>query len=136
MCQISCQLDIIDYSIHKLIFLCIIWDYKNMKFKHLIDDIVIDLWLSRNFASMNDIGKKCNSNNGGFIKIHIHKKNIDSNFVKILSSFPKHLFLFLNTLIVVSLLSLVSLSHYCWSHASLGMTKYNEPTPPQHQGRP
>ena len=27
--------------IYKLIFLCIILEYKNMKFKHLIDDITI-----------------------------------------------------------------------------------------------
>ena len=31
-----------------------------MKFKYLIDDIVINLWFSRNFASMKDIKRKCN----------------------------------------------------------------------------
>ena len=31
------------YLIHKLIFLCIILDYENLKFKYLIDDITIDL---------------------------------------------------------------------------------------------
>ena len=39
----------------------IILDYKNSKFKYLIDDIAIDLWSSWNFASMKDIRKnKCN----------------------------------------------------------------------------
>ena len=41
-------------------FLCIILDYKNMKFKHLINDIVIDLWSSENFTSIKDIKIKCN----------------------------------------------------------------------------
>ena len=27
----------------------------------MIDEIVMDLWSSENFASMEDIGKKCNS---------------------------------------------------------------------------
>jgi len=40
-CQILCQSNIIYYLIHTLIFLCIILDYKNLKFKYLIDDIVI-----------------------------------------------------------------------------------------------
>ena len=44
----------------KLIFLCIILDYKNLKFKQLIDDIGIDFLYSRNFASMKDIKRKCN----------------------------------------------------------------------------
>ena len=41
-------------------FLCTILDYKNIKFKHLIEDIAIDLWSSWNFASMNDILKTYN----------------------------------------------------------------------------
>ena len=48
------------YSIHKLIFLCKILNYKNLKFKYLIDDIVIDLRFSRNFVNMQDIRRKCN----------------------------------------------------------------------------
>ena len=39
------------------LFLCIILDYKNMKFRHLIDHIASDLWFSRNFASIEDVGK-------------------------------------------------------------------------------
>ena len=39
----------------------IILDYKNSKFKDLIDDITIDLWSFWNFANMEDIRKKCNS---------------------------------------------------------------------------
>ena len=35
-------------------FLCIILDYKNLKYKYLIDDMVLDLWPSINFASMID----------------------------------------------------------------------------------
>ena len=48
------------YSIYKLIFLCKILNYKNLKFKYLIDDIVIDLRFSRNFVNMQDIRRKCN----------------------------------------------------------------------------
>ena len=39
----------------------IILDYKNSKFKDLIDDITNDLWSFLNFANMEDIRKKCNS---------------------------------------------------------------------------
>ena len=46
--------------IYKLIFLCIILDYKNMQFKQLIDGIAIDLGSSRDFASIDDIRRKCN----------------------------------------------------------------------------
>ena len=35
--------------------------YKNLKFNHLIEDTVIDLWFSWNFVSMKDIIKTCNS---------------------------------------------------------------------------
>ena len=48
-------------------FLCIILDYKNSKFKYLIDDIAIDLLSSWNVASMGDL-------NGGFVKIQILSK--------------------------------------------------------------
>ena len=41
-------------------FLYIILDYKNSKFKYLIDDIAIDLWSSWNFVNMKDIRRKCN----------------------------------------------------------------------------
>ena len=41
MLKISYQLDVIYYSIHKLIFF--MPNYKNLNFKHLIHDIVIDL---------------------------------------------------------------------------------------------
>ena len=44
--------------IHKLIFLCIILDYKNLQFKQLIDNIVNDLEFSENFAKTKDIRKK------------------------------------------------------------------------------
>ena len=36
-------------------FLCIILNYKNLKFKYLIDNIYIYLWSSWNFASIEDI---------------------------------------------------------------------------------
>ena len=39
---------------------CVILDYKNSKFKDLIDDIIIDLWSLWNFANMEDIRRKCN----------------------------------------------------------------------------
>ena len=47
----------------KTYFLCIILDYKNLEFKHLINDIAIDLFFFffGNFVSINDIRKKCNS---------------------------------------------------------------------------
>ena len=40
--------------------MCIVLDYKNLKFENLIDDIGIDFLSFRNFASMNDIKRKCN----------------------------------------------------------------------------
>ena len=56
----ACQLDIIYYLIHKLIFLCIFLDYKSLKFKFLIDDIVIDFLFSEYFASIEHIRRKYN----------------------------------------------------------------------------
>ena len=41
-----------------LFFLYIILNYKNLKFKHLIDEITIDFWHSGNFANIEDIRKK------------------------------------------------------------------------------
>ena len=41
-------------------FLYIILDCKILQFKQLIDNIVIDLWISKNFVSTKDIRKKCN----------------------------------------------------------------------------
>ena len=38
----------------------LILNYKNLKFKYLIDDITIDIWFSRNFPSMEDIRRKYN----------------------------------------------------------------------------
>ena len=38
----------------------VILDYKNSKFKDLIDDITIDFWSSWNFASMKNIRRKYN----------------------------------------------------------------------------
>ena len=52
------------------LFLCIILNYKNLKFKYLIDDITIDILFSGNLASMKDIRKKKKKSNGGLIKIH------------------------------------------------------------------
>ena len=40
--------------------LCIILNYKNLQFKQFIDDITIDLYFSRNFASMEVIRKRGN----------------------------------------------------------------------------
>ena len=42
-------------------FLCILLDYKKLKFKHLTDDITIDFWSSRNLASMKNIRRKYNT---------------------------------------------------------------------------
>ena len=42
------------------LFLFIILEYKNLKFKHLINNITIDRWSSRNFANMENIRRKCN----------------------------------------------------------------------------
>ena len=36
-------------------------DYKSLKFKYLINDIIIDIWSYRNFASMRNIKRKFNS---------------------------------------------------------------------------
>ena len=58
-CRISCQSDVIYYSIQTY-FLYIIIDYKNLKFKHYINDIAIDLWCSEDFANIEDIKRKCN----------------------------------------------------------------------------
>ena len=38
----------------------VILDYKNSKFKDLIDDIAINLWYFWNLANMEDIRRKCN----------------------------------------------------------------------------
>ena len=42
------------------LFFSINLDHKIFKFKHLIDDIAIDLWLFWNFTSIEDIIKTCN----------------------------------------------------------------------------
>ena len=52
--KIYSKISVIYYYINKIIFLYIILDYKNMKFKHLINVIVIDLWTSWKFACMAD----------------------------------------------------------------------------------
>ena len=44
----------------KTYFLCIILDYKNLKFKYLIDDIAINFLSSINFTSIEDLRRKCN----------------------------------------------------------------------------
>ena len=36
-------------------------DYKNLKFKYLIDDITIDLWYLKNSVNIKDIRRYCNS---------------------------------------------------------------------------
>ena len=46
--------------IYKAYFLCIILNYKYLQFKQFTDDITIDLYFFRNFASMKDIKKICN----------------------------------------------------------------------------
>ena len=52
------QLDFIYYSIYNFFFLCIILDYKNLKFKHLIDNIAIHFfYLFGNFTNMKDMKK-------------------------------------------------------------------------------
>ena len=43
-----------------LLFMHNFLDYKNLKFKHLIDDIAIDFLSFENFANMKDARKKCN----------------------------------------------------------------------------
>ena len=40
--------------------LCIILNYKNLQFKKFIDDIVINLYFSWNFANMEDIKRRYN----------------------------------------------------------------------------
>ena len=49
-------------------------DYKNLKFKYLIDDIAINIWSFQNFESMNHIRRKCNLmvdlSNTGLIKMY------------------------------------------------------------------
>ena len=52
---------------------CVILDYKNSKFKDLIDDITINLWFSWNFASMEDIRRIYNSM-VNFHNLHLIKK--------------------------------------------------------------
>ena len=37
------------------IYIYIILDYKNLKFKHLIDDIIIYFWSFGNFTSIEDV---------------------------------------------------------------------------------
>ena len=40
------------------LFLCIILDYKNLKFKHLIDDIVIDFFIFYKYLKYREYKKK------------------------------------------------------------------------------
>ena len=54
--QIGCYLRFDQWTY----FFYIILDHKNLKSKHLIDDITIDLWFSWNFASILDIIRTCN----------------------------------------------------------------------------
>ena len=42
------------------LFLCMILSCKNLKFKHLINNIAINYIFYENFASMEDIKRKCN----------------------------------------------------------------------------
>ena len=41
--------------------MCIILDNKNLKFKHLIDDMTINFWASGNFVSTENIRRKYNT---------------------------------------------------------------------------
>ena len=51
-CYFLCNLEVY--------ILCIILNYKNLQFKKFIDNIAIDLYSSRNLASMKDIRERCN----------------------------------------------------------------------------
>ena len=42
------------FTIRFIYILCIILYYKDLKFKHLIDNISIDLWFFENFVNMKD----------------------------------------------------------------------------------
>ena len=57
----------------KTYFLYIILYYKNLKLKYLIDNIAIDLWSSRNFATMEDVKRKYNQM-VGLLKFISNKK--------------------------------------------------------------
>ena len=59
------------------LFKCIILDKKNLKFKHLIDDIVMDLLSSWNFSSTKDIIRIWNLT-VRFLKFTFNEKNIRS----------------------------------------------------------
>ena len=63
-----------------------ILDYKNLKFKHLIKDMTIDLWFSEKFANIKDIKKKCYSMMN-LLKFTYNKKELNYNQIcnKILS---------------------------------------------------
>ena len=63
--------------IHKL-FIIIMYNYrlKNLKFKHLIDDITINFLFLRNFASMDDMRSKYNLI-VDLSKFRFNKKNIE-----------------------------------------------------------
>ena len=54
-------------------FFITILDYKNYKFKHLINDITLDLWFFGNFVIMKNIRKKCNIM-VDLLKLTSHKK--------------------------------------------------------------
>ena len=58
--EISCQSEVVYYLIYKLIFLCIIFDNKNSKFKELSNDIAIDISSFWNFANTEDLRRKRN----------------------------------------------------------------------------
>ena len=58
LCPVLCMSNFVSiYVIYYWIrkhFLCIISYYKNLKFKHLIDNIVINFWSSKNFTNIKD----------------------------------------------------------------------------------
>ena len=59
-----------------------------MKFKHLIDDIAVYIWFSRNFASMEDIRRKCNP-----IKNLSSNKKILNGVVALGYNFTQYIFI-------------------------------------------
>ena len=61
-CEISFKLDAIYFSINKLIFLCIILDYKNLKFKYLINDVAINFLFFLKFCKYRGYNKNMQFN--------------------------------------------------------------------------
>ena len=77
------------------LFLCIILAYKNLKFEHLLNAIIIDFLFSRDFARMKNIIKKCYPPLVNFSKITSNKNILNRVITNSYNQFYSQIFSFL-----------------------------------------